>query len=145
RLIHYFNESSQEIDHVLDVFIRTNSGGTKLDFSDLLMSIAVANWDGDFRQDLDNLISQIHSAGDMGFYMERDWVLKTCLVLTGADVRFKVKNFSAEQVRQIQVSWLEIKACILESLRLVRRFGINAQSLTSKNAVIPICYYLYKK
>lgn len=145
RIIHYFNESSQEIDHVLDVFIRTNSGGTKLDFSDLLMSIAVANWDGDFRQDLDNLISQIHSAGDMGFYMERDWVLKTCLVLTGADVRFKVKNFSAEQVRQIQVSWLEIKACILESLRLVRRFGINAQSLTSKNAVIPICYYLYKK
>ena len=32
RIIHYFNESSQEIDHVLDVFIRTNSGGTKLDF-----------------------------------------------------------------------------------------------------------------
>ena len=145
RIIHYFNESSQEIDHVLDVFIRTNSGGTKLDFSDLLMSIAVANWDGDFRQDLDSLIRQIHQGADMGFYMERDWVLKTCLVLTGADVRFKVKNFSAEQVRQIQASWLEIKACILETLRLVRRFGINAQSLTSKNAVIPICYYLYKK
>ncbi|MCL5592712.1 GmrSD restriction endonuclease domain-containing protein, partial [Enterobacter roggenkampii] len=26
NLIHYFNESSQDIDHVLDVFIRTNSG-----------------------------------------------------------------------------------------------------------------------
>lgn len=42
KIIHYFNETSQEIDHVLDVFIRTNSGGTKLDFSDLLTSIAVA-------------------------------------------------------------------------------------------------------
>lgn len=145
RIIHYFNESSQEIDHVLDVFIRTNSGGTKLDFSDLLMSIAVANWNGDFRQDLDGLIRQIHQSADMGFYMERDWVLKTCLVLTGADVRFKVKNFSAEQVRQIQSSWTAIKDCILETLRLIRRFGINSQSLTSKNAVIPICYYLYKK
>ncbi|MGB3133039.1 MAG: DUF262 domain-containing protein [Candidatus Macondimonas sp.] len=145
RIVHYFNESSQEIDHVLDVFIRTNSGGTKLDFSDLLMSIAVANWDGDFRQDLDGLIRQIHQSADMGFYMERDWVLKTCLVLIGADVRFKVKNFSAEQVRQIQSAWAEIKDCILEALRLIRRFGINAQSLTSKNAVIPICYYLYRK
>lgn len=145
RIIHYFNESSQEIDHVLDVFLRTNSGGTKLDFSDLLMSIAVANWDGDFRQALDGLIRQIHQSADMGFYMERDWVLKTCLVLIGADIRFKVKNFSAEQVRQIQSAWTEVKDCILESLRLIRRFGINAQSLTSKNAVIPVCYYLYKK
>ncbi|CAM4049521.1 DUF262 domain-containing protein [Aeromonas bestiarum] len=145
RLIHYFNEGSQEIDHVLDVFIRTNSGGTKLHFSDLLMSIAVANWDGDFRHDLDELIRQIHQSADMGFYMERDWVLKTCLVLIGADVRFKVKNFSAEQVRQIQLSWSDIKDCIVQTLRLVRRFGISSQSLTSKNAVIPVCYYLYKK
>lgn len=145
RIIHYFREKSQEIDHVLDVFIRTNSGGTKLDFSDLLMSIAVANWDGDFRQDLDGLIRQIYQSADMGFYMERDWVLKTCLVLSGADVRFKVKNFSAESVRKIQSSWSGIKECILETLRLIHRFGINSQSLTSKNAVIPICYYLYKK
>lgn len=145
RIIHYFNETSQEIDHVLDVFIRTNSGGTKLDFSDLLMSIAVAHWDGDFRKELDDLTHQIHQGVDMGFYMERDWILKTCLALSGADVRFKVKNFHSEQVKKIQEEWSEIKACILETLRLVRRFGINPQSLTSKNAVIPICYYLYKK
>src|SRR5690606_17044550 len=145
RIIHYFNETSQEIDHVLDVFIRTNSGGTKLDFSDLLMSIAVAHWEGDFRQELDGLIATIHQSSDMGFYMERDWVLKTCLILSGADVRFKVKNFSGDQVRKIQDAWPVIKNCIQESLRLVRRFGINPQSLTSKNAVIPICYYLYRK
>lgn len=145
RIIHYFNETSQEIDHVLDVFIRTNSGGTKLDFSDLLMSIAVAHWDGDFRQELDGLIKNIHQDSTMGFYMERDWILKTCLVLIGADVRFKVKNFSSEQVKQIQDSWENIKESIKNTLFLIRRFGINPQSLTSKNAVIPICYYLYKK
>ena len=39
-LIHYYNETSQKIDHVLDIFIRTNHGGTPLSFSDLLMSIA---------------------------------------------------------------------------------------------------------
>lgn len=145
KLIHYFNEKSQEIDHVLDVFIRTNSGGTKLDFSDLLMSIAVANWDGDFRHEIDSLIKSINQSSDMGFYVGRDWILKTCLMLTESDVKFKVKNFNAEQVEKIQAEWDEIKLCIKETFKVIRRFGINPQSLTSKNAVIPICYYLYKK
>lgn len=145
KVIHYFKETSQKIDHVLDVFIRTNSGGTKLDFSDLLMSIAVANWDGDFRRELDDLISQIHQSNDMGFYLGRDWILKTCLMLTGSDVRFKVKNFKSEQVEAIQHQWQSIIECIKASFILIRRFGITPHSLTSKNAVIPICYYLYKK
>ena len=145
RVIHYFKENSQEIDHVLDVFIRTNSGGTKLDFSDLLMSIAVAHWDGDFRKELDDLTQHIHQNTEMGFYIERDGLLKTCLMLTEADVRFKVRNFKGEQVARIQQEWPDIKECITETFRLVRRFGITPQSLTSRNAVIPICYYLYKK
>lgn len=144
-VIHYFKESSQQIDHVLDVFIRTNSGGTKLDFSDLLMSIAVANWNGDFRKEIDSLVSKVHTDTEMGFYLGRDWVLKTCLMLTDADVKFKVKNFKAEQVEKIQGEWEEIKECIYQAFRLIRLFGIDANSLTSRNAVIPICYYLYKK
>lgn len=39
----------------------------------------------------------------------------------------------------------EIKECIYQAFRLIRLFGIDANSLTSRNAVIPICYYLYKK
>ncbi|MBV7434870.1 DUF262 domain-containing protein [Cardiobacteriaceae bacterium TAE3-ERU3] len=144
KIIHYFKETSQEIDHVLDVFIRTNSGGTKLDFADLLMSIAVANWDGDFRQEIDSLIKYIHQNVNMGFYIERDWILKTCLMLTDTDVRFKVQNFKSEQVAIIQDQWSSIQECIKATFILIKSFGINPQSLTSKNAVIPICYYLYK-
>ncbi|AYA04286.1 DUF262 domain-containing protein [Acinetobacter sp. WCHAc010034] len=145
QLIHYFNEKSQEVDHVLDVFIRTNSGGTKLSFSDLLMSIAVANWQGDFRKEIENLTNWLYQSQDLGFYIERDWILKTSLMLIDEDVRFKVKNFTADRVQTIQLQWDTIKACIKETFKLIRKFGINAQSLTSKNAVIPICYYLYKK
>lgn len=145
QLIHYFNEKSQEVDHVLDVFIRTNSGGTKLAFSDLLMSIAVANWNGDFRKEIENLTNWIYQSQDLGFYIERDWILKTALMLIDEDVRFKVKNFTAERVQEIQIQWNSIKDCIKETFKLVRKFGVNSQSLTSKNAVIPICYYLYHK
>jgi uncharacterized protein with ParB-like and HNH nuclease domain len=145
NIIHYFKETSQDIDHVLDVFIRTNSGGTKLDFADLLMSIAVVHWDGNFKQELDDLTKHIRQNLDMGFYIERDWILKACLMLTDTDVRFKVQNFKAEQVQKIQQEWQDFKACIKATFLLVRRLGINPQSLTSKNAVMPICYYLYKK
>lgn len=143
KTIQFFKEKSQSIDYVLDVFIRTNSGGTKLDFANLLLSIAVAHWEGDFRNELDNLISEIHQSVNMGFYIERDWILKTCLMLINADVRFKVQNFKAEQVRKIQLHWADIKECIKASFIFVRRSGINPQSLISKNAVIPICYYLF--
>lgn len=144
-LIHYFNEQNQEPDHVLDVFIRTNSGGTKLDYSDLLMSIAVASWSGDFRKEIEDLIKSINQDNTMGFYVGGDWILKTCLMLMDSDVKFKVKNFNASQVSVIQASWSEICECIKASFKLVKLFGLNAQSLTSKNAVIPIAYYLYTK
>jgi len=40
--ISYYLESSSELDKVLNIFIRINSGGTILSYSDLLLSIATA-------------------------------------------------------------------------------------------------------
>ncbi|NLW30566.1 MAG: DUF262 domain-containing protein [Fibrobacter sp.] len=145
KIIHYYTETSQEIDHVLDVFIRTNSGGTPLSFSDLLMSIAVANWEGDARKDIDQLIKQVQQGSEMGFSIGRDWVLKTCLMLTGADIRFRVKNFDSEQVKTIENNWEKISNCIIETFKLIKFLGINDHSLRAKNAAIPIAYYLYNK
>lgn len=145
EVIHFYNEESQDIDHVLDVFIRTNSGGTPLAFSDLLMSIAIANWEGDARKDIDDLVTEVRQSSEMQFSIGRDWVLKTCLMLTGADVRFKVKNFDSDQVSVIQQQWAEIRACVVETFKLLRKFGLNDQSLRAKNAVIPLAFYLYKQ
>lgn len=43
-IINYFLEPSQDLDKVLNVFIRVNSGGTVLNHSDLLLSIATSQW-----------------------------------------------------------------------------------------------------
>ena len=43
-LISFYEERSQELERVLQIFIRTNSGGTILSYSDLLLSVAVAQW-----------------------------------------------------------------------------------------------------
>ena len=44
--IAYYEEKEQDLEHVLNIFIRMNSGGTVLSYSDLLLSIAVAQWNG---------------------------------------------------------------------------------------------------
>lgn len=144
-IIHFYNETNQSIDHVLDIFIRTNHGGTPLAFSDLLMSIAVANWKKDARQQIDALVDQVRFGADMEFSIDHDFVLKTALMLTDADVRFKVKNFSGDQVDKVEQEWDDIKTCILEVFRLIRSFGLNDSALRAKNAAIPIAYYLFHK
>lgn len=145
EVIHFYNEQSQEIDHVLEVFIRTNSGGTPLAFSDLLMSIAIANWDGDARKAIDDLVTEVRQSSEMQFSIGRDWVLKTALMLTEADVRFKVKNFDADRVGIIQSQWDQIRDCIVATFKMIRRFGLSDHSLRAKNAVIPLAFYLYKQ
>ena len=42
--ISFYLEESEELDKVLQIFIRINSGGTTLSYSDLLLSIATAQW-----------------------------------------------------------------------------------------------------
>ena len=44
HLIAYYEENGQELDKALQVFIRMNDGGTPLSHSDLLLSIAIAQW-----------------------------------------------------------------------------------------------------
>ncbi len=79
-LINYYLQEEQEPDKVLDIFIRTNSGGTPLSFSDLLMSIASANWKTiDARKEIENVVAEIYRIGRPGFLIDKDFVLKTCL------------------------------------------------------------------
>lgn len=143
--IHFCNETNQSIDHVLDIFIRANRGGTPLAFSDLLMSIAVTNWKKDARQQIDDLADRVRFGSDMEFSINRDFVLKTALMLSNADLRFKVKNFTGDRVAKIEQEWDDVKTCILEAFRLIRSFGLNDAALRAKNAAIPIAYYLFRK
>ena len=75
RLIAYFEETSQDLDKVLNVFIRTNSGGTVLSYSDLLLSIATAQWNQiDARKEIHALVDELN-ATRFGFALSKDFVL----------------------------------------------------------------------
>ncbi len=143
RIINYFLEKEQDLDKALNIFIRINSGGEPLNFSDLLMSIAVANWtEKDARKEIHRLVDSIR---DKGFSISKDIVLKTFLFLYSKDIKFRVTNFSRENAKEFETEWETIRNSILSAFDLVKSYGFTNSTLTSKNAIIPIVYYLYHK
>lgn len=144
-IINYFLEKDQNFDKILYEFIRTNSGGTKLSFADLLMSIITASWEIDHsnrgaREELDEVVRQVR---ELGFEIDKDFVLKTCLVLISTNIRFELKNFGAVTIANIKTEWSKITLSIKASFELIKSFSFNNVSLRAKNSVIPVIYYLY--
>ena len=145
-ILSYYKETSQFLDKVLNIFIRINSGGTKLNYSDLLLSIATAQWENkDAREEIINIVDEINEIGN-GFNVDKDFILKSSLILSDfKDFAFKVDNFNKSNMLKIEENWENITKALKLSVKLVSSFGYDRETLTSNNALIPIAYYLYKK
>ncbi|MCY4079592.1 MAG: DUF262 domain-containing protein [Caldilineaceae bacterium] len=146
HLIAYYEEKGQELDKALQIFIRMNDGGTPLSHSDLLLSIAVAQWtDHDARQEIHDLVDELNSTG-AGFNFSKDLVLKAGLMLSDiGSVGFKVDNFNSENMEIFESNWEKIRRALILTVRLVESFGFTDRSLTAHSAILPITYYLFKK
>ena len=146
KTINYYLEKSEKLDKVLNIFIRVNSGGTQLSYSDLLLSIATAQWqEKDAREEITKFVDEINNIGE-GFNFDKDFVLKTCLILSDfTDIAFKVDNFNKENMLTIEKNWDNVSEAISLTIRLASNYGYNRDTLTSNNAIIPISYYLLKK
>ena len=143
ELISFYLETSQEIDTVLDIFIRTNSGGEPLSYSNLLMSFITAHWQKDSRKEFSSLVHQIHEISSPGFWVDADFLLKTCLVLFSKDIKFRLHNFDTSIVEQIEKEWPRITQSVLAAFELVNKWGYNDSNVRAKNAFIPLIYYIY--
>jgi hypothetical protein len=128
---------------VLNIFIRINSGGTVLSYSDLLLSIATAQWEKlDAREEIIDCVDTINRIGK-GFNVNKDFVLKSALILSDiGEIAFKVNNFNKSNMLLIENNWQIIKTSLYQAFKLVSDFGFDSENLKSNNAVIPIAYYL---
>jgi hypothetical protein len=65
-------------------------------------------------------------------------------MLTDCPVLFKVGSFKTENVVKIEDTWDQIKIAISTCIDLLVEFGLSGATLTSQNALIPICYFIIK-
>lgn len=159
KILNYYLEDRQDIDTVLEIFVRTNSGGTKLSFSDLLMSISSANWH-DAREEIESVIREVRNItppnGKLDrentatevprpqFNIDKDFVLRTCLFLFQDNIRFKLKNFTMDAVKYFDCNWSHVRDSIVTAFKLFASLGFNNTTFRAKYAAIPIIYYIYK-
>ncbi len=133
------NPSLYREDDVVEVFIRANSGGTRLEKSDLLFSLLSATWElAD--EEMEILLESLNAHG---FAFDRDFVLKTCLVLLGEGARYEVPKFRKAGMRdQIEEKWDDISKAIQDVLDWVREktFIRCDKALPSYLALIPLVY-----
>lgn len=143
-VIAFYEEDSQDLDKVLHIFIRTNSGGTKLSYSDLLLSIAVAQWTKrDARKEIHGLVDELNSIR-FGFALSKDFVLKAGLMLAEiASVGFHVGNFTHENMAVLEDKWPAIAKALKVTMGLVADFGFSASTLSADSALLPIACYLH--
>ena len=137
------NPSLYKEDDVVEVFIRANSGGTKLGKSDLLFSLLSSSWE-EADKKMEDLLESLNTHG---FEFDRDFILKTCLVLHGQGAKYEVEKFRKKGVREnIETDWDDISAAIQDVLDYVRgKTYIQCdKALPSYNVLIPLVYTRYQ-
>jgi hypothetical protein len=146
-VISYFLEEDHDLDKVLNIFIRVNSGGTELSYSDMLLSIATAQWKKlDAREEIYSLVDALNSDSGETYNFSKDFILKACLVLSDIKaIEFKVDNFNRENMLRIEAVWKDIVEALSLTAKLLASWGYNRDTLVSNNSIIPLSYYIYKK
>lgn len=140
--INFYLETEQKPDKAVNIFIRVNSNGEPLDYSDILFSIAIANWEKlDARTEINNLVDRINQ----DFSISKDLILKGFLYLFHNSVQFQINSFDKNFIKFIETKWESIRDCFVETFKLLKSFGLEAKTLSSNNAVLPILYFVYHK
>ncbi|GAA7720663.1 hypothetical protein HpCOL13_10490 [Helicobacter pylori] len=140
QLISFFEETEKNLNKVLNIFIRVNSGGVKLSYSDLLMSILTASFSSDIREKMNELVDTLK---DKSFpNVGKDQVLKTCLLLIGKDTTFELKNFNKKNIKEIEDNWEKITDSIYNAAELLKSFGY-AGYLGSTYILSSLAYFYF--
>lgn len=129
-------------DDVVEIFIRANSGGTRLGKSDLLFSLLASDWDSATK----NMEELLDNLNRRGYRFTQDFILKTCLTLLNQRAAYKVDKFRKNDVRtQIQDNWDAISKSIEDVVDFL--YGKTLircdKALPSYLALIPLIYLRY--
>ena len=145
-IINYYLEESGSLHRVLKIFVRVNSAGTPLSYSDLLLSILSSDFTKiDIREEMHNFVDEVNNKLGYNFDINKDFVLKTALLLLDKDTKFKVDNFTLQTNKEIEDNFERIIDCIRTSYQLLGNYGFDEKTLSSNYPAAIISYYLFKK
>ena len=142
--ISYYVERDQDYDRVLDIFVRANEAGTELNKAQILMAMFTSKWKGNAKEQIEGLIQHLNEQLDRKNSLDLEFIMRTCLVLSDLPVRYRINNFTNQAIATMEASWNKMRSAIEQVVRLANCFGVDRANLTSRNALIPLIYFIYR-
>jgi hypothetical protein len=145
EVLSYHTETDPDPERILEIFVRANSGGTELSKSDLLLSTLTLHWGTEnAREVINEFVEELNTKLTRKNQLNKDFVMKACLVLLNLPVAYRVSSFTKETCARIKERWDDIRDATRRAADAANAFGIDESTLTSANALIPIAFYLYQ-
>ena len=134
-----------DLDEILEIFVRVNSGGQVLAKSDLMFSLMQMLWEG-ASDAISDLIENLNRKGRYDF--DKDFILKCALVCCGKGAKYEVKklrdidtvNLIKEEFPKISLALENFMDFVINQAKL-----IDDRILRSYNTLIPFVYFYYKQ
>jgi hypothetical protein len=137
-------EQAKKINEILEIFVRVNSGGTRLSRSDLMFSLIKTRWLG-AREAFDELAGQVDPGGILG--IDKDFIIRGLLVISDAPVAFDVDTIERHW-EVMRLKFDEFAASLKSAIDFCREpsVGILSASLLQPVATLyPLVYYLSRQ
>ena len=139
-------------DSILEIFVRLNDSGVKLEKADLLLSFmesaSTLFQPNGARETISKFVDKMNKRlpkKNNAVKTKKDFVLKACLMLTeDLDIRYEVKNFEKANLDKISSNWKSIEKSLTTVYELLDQYNFSEKTVTSSNALLPIAYYLQK-
>ncbi len=136
-------DTARTIDEILDIFVRVNTGGTRLSRSDLMFSLLKSKWQS-ARSSFDELLNDVQKRSPLN--LDKDFVIRGLLTVTDAPVTYDVDN--------VKRNWDKMEAAFDQfgkSLKSTLDFCMSSDArimsaslVDPLNTLFPIIYYLYQ-
>lgn len=148
--VNYYSAKNRTLTDVVDIFVRVNSGGQKLDSSDLMLSVATGEQgDVDIHVRIQDAVEEINNVPvkiENGFKIDKELLLTAGLLFTGAE-SLSLKNSSNYTSTRMNEVFKDHWDAIIDALKCavdyIEYLGFVGKKL-SRNSILPIAYYFYR-
>ncbi|WP_034450126.1 DUF262 domain-containing protein [Butyrivibrio sp. AE2032] len=142
----YTTPNNLSLNKIVDIFVRVNSGGQRLDDADLILSIASGDIaEENFYDKASSAVEEIKACTTNSFKCDKKFILSVGLLFTNApSLSLKnPENYSRHSVQNIVDIWDTLIEKIKAAVIFVNKLDFDVSKL-SANFFVPIAYYFYK-
>lgn len=149
--IQYFEENTDNHSKVLDIFIRTNDGGTELDHEEILLSILTDKWSQsdtlNAKEEINSFLDSVRREfDDDGIKLKMKTIIRAIGMFVGLSRGFEMNEFKDHHINRSKEIWTEgeIQTAFRRAIRLLIEFGFTEKRQVSPNLLVPLAYFFFK-